>query len=138
MAVWENFKSMPVLLKFLTAHAFACFAFLLVSVIPNNSFSIDGHAASYAEWWSSGAGPFASLLGLVGPIIGVLLVTKSQNARPAYLGFLALGLIVPYPVMGVPAMALAGVVVACAVAFYLYKWQSVHSYFALTIRSTRP
>ena len=136
--MWENFRSMPPLLKFLTAHAFACFAFLVGSVIPHHSFSINGHAASYAEWWSSGAGPFASLLGIVGPVIGMLLVTKSHNARAAYLGFLALGLIAPYPFMGVPAMALAGVVLVCAAAFYLYKWQSVQFYFALTSRSTRP
>ena len=129
---------MPTLLKFLTAHAFACFALLVGSVVPHRSFSIDGHAVSYTEWWSSGVGPFASLLGIVGPIVGVLLATKSQKARPAYLGFLALGLIVPYPFMGVPAMALAGVVVICAAAFYLYKWQPAQSYFALTIRSTRP
>jgi|SRR5450432_1508775 hypothetical protein len=128
--MWENFKSMPLLLKFLTGHAFVCLALLVVSAIPNNSFSIRGHAVSYSEWWSSGAGPFASLLGLVGPIIGVLLLTKSSSARLAYLGFLVLGLIVPYPFMGVPAMALAGIAVVCVTAVYLYKWQPVQLYFA--------
>jgi hypothetical protein len=128
--MWKNFKSMPLLLKFLTAHAFLCLALLIGSVIPNNSFLINGRAASYSEWWSSGAGLFASLLGLIGPIIGILLVTKSPNARLAYLGFLALGLIVPYPFMGVPAIALAGIAVVCVTAVYLYKWQPAQLYFA--------
>jgi len=128
--VWENFKSMPTLLKFLTAHAIACVALLLGSVIPHDSFSVNGHAVSYAVWWSSGVGPFASLVGVVGPIVGVLLLRKSPHARLAYLGFLLLGLIVPYPLFGSPLMALAGAAAIGVAVLYLYKLPAVQTYFA--------
>lgn len=57
--MWANFSCMPKLLKFLTAHAAFCFVFFVMSVIPNDSFSIQGQHVTYAEWWSSGAGVFA-------------------------------------------------------------------------------
>jgi len=128
--VWENFKAMPRLLKFLTAHALACFFFLVVSVVPHGRFFVSGRPVSYAEWWSSGIGLFAFLVGLVGPATGVLLLRKSRFARPAYLGFLSLGLIVPYLLFGAPPMALAGAAAVCLAVAYLYKFPSTQQYFA--------
>jgi hypothetical protein len=137
--VWENFSSMPSLLKLFTAAAFGGVFLLIASVIPGSPFSINGHATSYSQWWMSGAGPFVLLFGIVGPIIGMLLVIKSRNARGAYLGFLTLGLIMPHLFAGVSvAMAFADAVFLCATAFYLYKWRSAQLYFTLTVRSTRP
>jgi hypothetical protein len=121
---------MPILLKFLTAHALACFAFLVVSVIPSNAFAINGRHVSYAVWWSSGAGAFASLLGLAGLGVGVLLLSKWRHARIAYLGFLALAMVVPYPVVGHPGLALVGLAVVGAVALYLYRKRTTQCYFA--------
>ena len=127
--MWANFKSMPRFLKFLTAQAGSCFVFFVCSVVPNHSFSVDGHIVTYSQWWSSGAGPLASSLGVIGPFVAWLLLQKSQHARAWYLGFLALGFVAPYPFLGPLAYGLLGVLVAGAGAFYLYRWQSVQVYF---------
>jgi len=127
--MWGNFNGMPKLLKFLTAHAAFCFVFFAMSVIPNNSFPIQGRHVGYAEWWSSGAGVFASLIGVAGPFAAWALVSKQPYARTAYLGFLALAFVAPCPLFGMLAYALPGLLVVGAGAFYLYKWQSVQAYF---------
>lgn len=128
--MWENFGDMPKLLKFLTAQAAFCVVFLAMSAIPNDSLSIQGRHVGYAEWWSSGAGVFASLVGLVGPFVAWALVAKKPYARSAYLAFLVLGFVVPYPFFGMLAYVLPGLLVVGAGAFYMYKWQSVQAYFA--------
>ena len=128
--MWSNFNSMPKILKFLTAHSMFCFVFFIISVVPSDSFSINGRHVTYAEWWSSGAGIFASLLGITGPIVGWSLLTKQPQARSWYLLFLAVACIVPYPFMGQPALALFGLLLLGAAAWYLYRWQSVQVYFA--------
>lgn len=135
--MWANFSGMPKLLKFLTAHAAVCVAFLAISVIPNDSLSIQGRHVGYAEWWSSGAGVFASLIGLVGPFAAWALVSKKPYTRSAYLAFLVLGLVVPYPFFGMPAYVVPGLLVVGAGAFYMYKWQSVQAYFAPNPSSKR-
>jgi hypothetical protein len=70
------------------------------------------------------------MVGIAGPIVGVLLLHKSHYARPSYLAFLALGLTVPYLLFGAPLMSLAGVVAICVAAAYLYKVPSAQQYFA--------
>lgn len=129
--MWVNFKSMPLLLKFLTAHALACFAFFVTTLVPSSSFVLNGHHVSFSTWWSSGVGFFASLVGVVGLAVGLLLLTKWRHARIAYLGFLILVLVVPYPIVGHPALALVGLATVGALALYLYRRQSIQCYFAL-------
>jgi hypothetical protein len=128
--MWANFNTMPKLLKFLTVHAAFCFVFFVGSVVPSNSFSMNGQHVTYAEWWSSGAGPFASLIGLVGPLVAWSLLSKWQHARLAYVVFLALGFIAPYPFLGMLPYVLPGMLVVGIGAFYMYRWQSVQVYFA--------
>ena len=128
--MWANFSGMPKLLKFLTAHAAFCIVFFAMSVIPNDSFSIQGRHVGYAEWWSSGAGVFTSLIGLVGPFVAWALVSKQPYARATYLAFLALAFVAPLPIFGTLTYALPGLLVVGVGAFYMYKWQSVRVYFA--------
>lgn len=125
----ENFRSMPGLLKFLTFQAFMCFVFLMASVIPNDSFSINGRDVSYAEWWACGAGLIASAIGLIGPIIAWAFVTKRPHARPGYLVFLAIAFIAPYPLMHTPATVFVGLGMVIVGACYLYRCPSARRYF---------
>jgi hypothetical protein len=127
--MWANFSGMPKLLKFLTAHAAFCFVFFAMSVIPGDSFSIQGRHVTYAEWWSSGAGVFASLIGLVGPFIAWALASKRPYARSGYLFFLALAFVAPCPFFGMLPYVVPGLLVVGAGAFYMYRWQSVQVYF---------
>ena len=114
----------------MTGHALACVIFLIVSVVPNDSFAIDGRHVSQKEWWSSGAGIFASLIGIFGLAAGVALLKKRTWARLLYLGFATIGLVIPYPVLGDPIWGLVGAVVVAAAAFYLFKVRAATAYFA--------
>jgi hypothetical protein len=135
--MWANFSGMPKLLKFLTAHAACCFVFLVISVIPIDSYAIQGRHVTYAVWWSSGAGVLASLLGIVGPFAAWALASKRPYARAVYLGFLALAFVAPCPFFGMLAYVLPGLLVVGVGAFYMYKWQSVQVYFAPNQSSKR-
>lgn len=135
--MWANFKSMPRFLKFLTALALFTFLFFVFSVFPIESFSINGRNVTYSEWWSSGVGPFASLLGVYGLFAGWLLLAKRPHARVCYLVFLILGLVVPYLFIGPLAYTLVGLIVVGVGAFYLYLWQGVQVYFATDDSSKR-
>lgn len=128
--MWANFNCMPKLLKFLTVQAAFCFVFFAISVIPNDSLSIQDRHVTYAEWWSSGAGILASVIGLVGPFAAWALASKKSYARIAYLAFLALGFVAPYALFGMSAYALPGLLVMGLGAFYMYRWQGVQVYFA--------
>ena len=128
--MWANFSGMPKLLKFLTAHAAFCFVFFAMSVIPGDSFFIQGRHVTYPEWWSSGAGVFASLTGLVGPFIAWALASKRPYSRSGYLFFLALAFVAPCPFFGMLPYVVPGLLVVGAGAFYMYRWQSVQVYFA--------
>jgi len=126
----QNFKHMPLILKFLTAHGLMCLMLLVFSVIPNESMSIDGKAVTYAQWWSSGAGVFASAIGLALPFSAWLILQKSTLARPVYLSSLVLTLVFPYLIFWENyGSAIAGAVLVMLVAGYLYRKQSVVAYF---------
>jgi len=128
--MWANFGGMPKLLKFFTAHAACCLIFFVISVIPIDSYAIQGRHVTYAEWWSSDAGIFASLIGFVGPFVAWALVSKRPYARVVYLGFLTLAFVAPCPFFGTLAYALPGLLVVGVGALYMYRWQSVQAYFA--------
>ena len=76
--MWKNFKSMPLILKLLTAHAISCIVFLIASIIPHSSFVMYGQSVTYSEWWGSGVGVYASILGTLMASAGFLLVTKNH------------------------------------------------------------
>jgi len=128
--MWSALKAMPKLLKWICTHALLCGFFLLLSVIPHDSFSINGHHVSYAEWWSSGAGPFASFLGIVMPLSGYLLLSRSVYGRIAYLAALFVALVLPYCYFGEFGMVLIGVLIVLLVSWYLFRKQSVIQYFS--------
>lgn len=136
--MWKNFESMPKFLKFLTAHAVFCFVFLVGSIIPDNSFSIDGRPVSYSGWWTSGAGPCASLIGVLGPLVAYSFLTKWRYARLAYLGFLAIAFVISPPLLGYNFLyTLVGMAFVGAGALCLYKWPSIRVYFTPNSSSKR-
>jgi hypothetical protein len=135
--MWANFSAMPGLLKFLTAHSLAAIVLLVVSVVPHDSFFIDGRHVSYSEWWSSGAGPLASLLGILLPISGYLFLTRHRTARVTYLTTASVALVCPYVAHGHPVSAALGVLMVAFGAWYLYRRPTVVAYFASNNRFER-
>ena len=128
--MWGNFKSMPIILKFLTAQAVAGIMFLIGSIIPHDSFSINGQSVTYNEWWNSGVGIYVSILGTGMAIAGYLLVTKNNFSRQIYLVILCLGLVAPYLKWGNYTSAFMGMFIVVIVAGYLFLKASVKDYFA--------
>ena len=134
--MWLNFKSMPVVLKFLTFHALACCFFLVGSIVPHNSFSMDGKTVSYAVWWSLGVGAVASVIGIILPLAGFLLLKKYSYARPTYIAALVIAFISPagfvsFSNYGFDYYAPSFVLVL-AISAYLYFRKPVKEYFAST------
>ncbi len=121
---------MPIILKFLTAQAIAGTMFLIGSIIPHDSFSINGQPATYNEWWYSGVGIYVSILGTCMAIAGYLLVTRKKYSRQIYLVVLSLGLIAPYLKWGNYTLASMGLLIVVIIAGYLFLKASVKDYFA--------
>jgi hypothetical protein len=129
---------MPALLKYITAHAFACVVFLIASVVPHHSFAISGRSVSYAEWWSSGAGALASLLGVILPISGYLLLSRHPKARITYLVSVSISVIGSFVLLREPTSAAFGVALITFGMWYLYRRPSVVAYFASNNRWSGP
>lgn len=128
--MWLSFKEMPMLLKFITGHAIACVFLLLGSIIPHDSFSIDGQPVTYAVWWSSGAGPFASFLGVIMPATAYQLLKRLSRARSMYLVVLTIALVAPYLYWGQLQIAAIDMAIVGLFAWYLYGAKSVQHYFS--------
>ena len=82
----EVFKSMPILLKFITAHGLFCFLFFLSAVIPgfDVNFTYKGQSMGYDEIWRNGLGVHLILIGSLFPISAILILKKWQYCRQFY------------------------------------------------------
>jgi hypothetical protein len=126
---------MPTLLKFLVAHALAMSVAFIFSVIPVFTFEIGKKPVSYAEWWSSGAGISASIIGIVLPISGYILLNRNKHARIIYIGSIVFScFLCPLLIFGLHDESIVSnisVIVAIISIFsaYLYLNKSVKSYF---------
>lgn len=131
MTLFDSFKNMPIILKFLTMHAIACFMFFLLAVIPGVPFTFNGQEMTFSELWSSGLGFLAILVGISMPIGGYLLLTRKPYSRLLYLLALSTGLVVPYLFIRDYQMAIVGVISGVLIAGYLYYMPSSKAFFSL-------
>lgn len=132
--LWKNFREMPWLLRLLTMQALIMVFFLVGSIFPVWSFGISGKSVTYEEWWSSGAGIFASVIGILFPISGYLLLNKNKYARPVYIGSIILMFLCQVAVFGLGDQSLLSVfivilIVVCLFSAYLYLSKSVKEFF---------
>jgi hypothetical protein len=131
--MWKNFSMMPNLLKFITAHALGCLLFLLFSIIPHDSFLINGQNVSYHEWWASGAGVSASLIGILLPIGGLGLLKNIRQARRIYITALILATAIPfvllYNLVNVVPYLIAAITIISGITAYLYLNGTAQNYF---------
>ena len=125
-----EFKQMPILLKFITVHALACFIFLIAALVPGIPFNFNGEEMSYAEIWSSGVGVFTAYAGLVMPFCGWLMLNRKVYSRIIYLSVLSSVLIVPYIYWMQKGGIIFGIILTALIAAYLYGMPSVRKYFA--------
>jgi hypothetical protein len=83
--MWQNFKEMPLLLKFLTFYSVFCIFFFISSAVPFFNYFVNGVKVTYSEWWSSGMGLVTTIMGLVMPYTGYLFLHRHKYAREVYL-----------------------------------------------------
>jgi len=133
-SLWKNFKEMPLILKFLTVHAVACLFFIVSSIFPHNSFSVEGSTVSYFEWWSSGAGTLATIFGTLFPLSGYLLLKRASIARVFYLSSMLIAFYSPvlfiegskYP----GGYYISSLLLVLLLAGYLYLGKTAKAYFS--------
>ena len=126
----SRFIEMPTGLKFITAHAFACFGFLLISVIPLEAYVVHGKLVTYEYWWSQGYAAGAISVGAVMPILGVLFLYKWPFVRHVYTLALSAALVTPSLFSGELISIICSVGLFLFIAGYLFIKSSVKQYFA--------
>ena len=125
-----GFKEMPVLLKFLTVHALACFLFIIAALVPAIPFSFNGEVISITEIWSSGIGIFTVYISLVMPFCAWLMLNRKAYSRIIYLLVLSSVMIGPYVYWKEKVGVIFGVIFVSLVTVYMYGMPSVRKYFA--------
>jgi uncharacterized membrane protein len=144
--VFQNFKAMPGILKWLTVVGVVPPLFLLGTLIPNGSINVDGKPMANSDWWSCGAGAVVAVLAIVMTVAEISLLRRSKYARPVFLIGMALTmasgpliekLLKPNatPHLQPLAFNLATVVL---VAWYLYGSRGVNKYFHPTDTGLKP
>jgi hypothetical protein len=128
--MYESFKNMPTILKFITAHALVCSIFLLPAVVPGMPFTVDDKVISFSELWSSGIAPYLVVTSTAMPVSGYLLLKKAVYSREVYLVAVSLGLIVPYIYWEEYKSLWFGVLITVGIALYLFGRANVKYYFA--------
>lgn len=128
--MYHAFQEMPMLLKFITAHALFCFVFFLAVVIPGIPITVDGEVMESSELWSEGLGLPTAAVGLAMPIAGVLILKRWHYSRQFYALILVSVLVAPYLVWQQIVLALFGVVLSCAIISYLFINRKARAYFS--------
>lgn len=127
--MYQAFKEMPTLLKFITGHAFVCIVFFLAAVIPGIPISFDGQVMESKVLWAKGLGLPAVIVGLSLPVAGILILRRWQFSRHLYSAILLSALVGPYLYWQQVLSLVFGVVLSCAIIGYLFLNGQSRTYF---------
>lgn len=127
--MYQAFREMPTLLKFITVHALICFVFFLAVVIPDMPIMVNGEVMESSELWSRGLGMLPAV-GLALPVVGVQILKRWPYSRQLYTLILVSVLVAPYLVRLQLVLALFGVVLSCAIISYLFINEKARAYFS--------
>ena len=128
--MYQAFKDMPTLLKFITTHALVCFVLFVAVVIPGIPITFNGEVMESGELWARGLGLPTVAVGLTMPIAGVLILKRWQYSRQFYGLLLASVLVTPYIVWQDIILAGFGVLLSCAMIGYLFINKKARAYFS--------
>jgi hypothetical protein len=135
--VFQNIKAMPNILKWLTAVSLVPLIFFFGTLIPNGSVSVNGRPMPNSVWWACGAGAVVSVLAVIMTSAVLMLLRRSQYARPVLLvgmtlTFLSSTLLTKLTGSNVTAplwLDIANVIPVAAIAAYVYASKAVRKYF---------
>jgi uncharacterized membrane protein (DUF485 family) len=135
--VLQNLKAMPNILKWLSAVSLVPVIFFLITLIPGGSVNVNGRPMPNSVWWACGAGALVSVLAVIMSIAVLMLVRRSQYARPVLLvgmtlTFLSGKLLTKLTGTNITEplwLDIANLIPVAAVAAYLYVSKAVREYF---------
>jgi hypothetical protein len=129
--VVEDFKSMPLILKLITAHGLFCFLFFLSAVIPgfDVNFSYKGQSMGFDEIWQNDLGVHLISIGLFFPTSAILLIKKWQYCRQFYTFVILATFVIPNANGDSFIYLPFALIVPCLLIAYLFKYNKAKVYF---------
>ena len=132
-----RFKEMPCALKFIFFPycLIGGIVFIVTSFIPSVKFEIEGKQVSWSAWWTSGAGPLFTLIGVLLLISAIGFYNKKRHARLAFLAVFVVALLFIWQ-FEVPTMR--GIIIMgilfLVVGWYFFLKKNVRDYFGVNKR----
>jgi hypothetical protein len=129
-----RFKEMPLLLRLVLFpySLIGSIIFIGGSFIPIVEFEIEGKQVSWSEWWTSGAGPLFTIIGVLLGISAIGFYRKKSLARLTFFSAFAVALLFvgAFEVPTLKGMIVIGVL-SLLLGWYFFLKKSVRHYFAL-------
>ena len=125
---------MPVLLRFLffPYSLLVGISFPVFSLIPSAEFTINEKQVSHSEWWTSGAGPLSTIIGILLLISAIGFFLKKRFARITFLApwliLLIVALVQGYEKLTIVGVFLLGIWMSLLIWYFFFK-KSVQDYF---------
>lgn len=92
----QNHKEMPKYLRLTTTLLLLSFIVVPLTLFPHSGFTLHGVSVTYAEYWASGVGFLAVMIGVVFPWCGYLFLIKAPRSRHFFLGILLMWLSIDF------------------------------------------
>ena len=139
----KNLSAMPSFLKVLTLMGFGVFVWVVTTMFQSG-IAVFGRQLSTSEWWTSGAGLFCSVVGLILGGASVLMLNRSYYGRPAHiLGWIGVSVTVPFVTFVTKSdqsftaqTFWSYLALTALIALYLYRNKAVQNYFRAPTNST--
>lgn len=134
LSVYFRFKEMPLLLRFVffPLSLIEGIGFTICSFIPFAEFKIEEKQVSWSEWWTSGAGPLSTIIGILLLISAIGFFQKKRFARITFLAPWAILFIVAivqeHEALTIQGAFVLGIWMVFLVWYFFFK-KSVKHYF---------
>lgn len=77
----QRFGEMPIPLRLICFISLLAIIFAFGSIVPLSTYRIDGQTVTYSDWWKSGAGIYATALGISLFYSGIGILNKKNWSR---------------------------------------------------------
>ena len=132
-----NLVAMPKVLMLLTLGAVIVVAFVIRTLVPDDSINAFGREISTSDWWSSGAGAVGLMVGLTLSVAAVMMLRRASGGRLVYVtGWVGISVSAPIiaKLTGTNSSAqlpplIANLAITIGIFIYLYVSKDVRSYF---------
>ena len=128
--MYQSFKNMPMILKFITVHAIACFIFFVAAVIPGTPITYNGEVMASQELWAHGVGLHIVAIGIAMPVMGMLFLQRWLYSRQLYSITFIFLMVFPFVLWQELYSAIFSAVISCVIITYLFLNRQACAYFS--------